>query len=158
MDLSSLKRDQRTAMGVSLQHARVFRQLRRLQALCRLVTMGISSWEARCNRDETWRAIRHAVGFPGRFGMWWGATGLQPPIPCLLPLYCPEPSFVVTLFEGFRTYMAHYEQQLVSCQYQYAKQRRTNLKHVFKDCRADPLPQADTLLDRVAVGVEEVRD
>ena len=31
------------------------------------------------------------------------------------------------------------------------------MAYVFQDCKDDPLPQADTLLDRVEVGVEEVR-
>ena len=53
---------QPTFHGISLQHARFFRQLRRLQSLLRLVTKGVVTINAQLNRDETWKAIRCAAG------------------------------------------------------------------------------------------------
>ena len=145
-------------MGVSLQHARYFRQLRRLQSLCCILQKDTLTWNGTINRDETWRAIRCAVGFPGVFGLWWGRNGLQPTVTAPLPLWCPSLDFLQGLFQGFHQYMQRYEASLISHRYQFAKQRRVNhMSYVFQDCKEDPLPQADTLIDRVAVDVEETR-
>lgn len=144
--------------GVSLQHARFFRQLRRLQALCRALQKGVASWNAKCNCDETWRAIRLAPGFDGGFGLWWGAHGLEPALSGPLPLFCPDLEFSQGLFVGFQGFITRYEQGLISQRYQFAtKRRETNLAHVFRDCKEDPLPQADTLVERLDVPIEEVR-
>lgn len=149
---------QPTYMGVSLQHARYFRQLRRLQSLDRILSKGVTTCNGQLNRDETWRSIRTAVGFPGGFGVWWNSQGLAPALDSLLPLLCPGLDFVRALFLGFQGFVQKYEASLVKQRYQHAKQRRaTKLAHVFQDCRDEPLPQADTLLDRVSVGVEDVR-
>lgn len=76
-------------MGVSVQHARIFRQLRWLQNLCRILQKPSLTWNSRLNRDETWRAIRCAVGFPGGFGVWCQRNGLfgwwSPCVASLLP-------------------------------------------------------------------------
>ena len=77
---------QPTFHGVSLQHARFFRQLRRLQSLARILQKGVSTWTSQINRDETWRAVRMAVGFPGGFGPWWTSNGLVPKLSGPLPL------------------------------------------------------------------------
>ena len=149
---------QPTFMGVSLQHARYFRQLRRLQSLTRILSKGTTTWNGCLNRDETWRAIRMAVGFPGGFGPWWDSNGLQPSLGAPLSLCCPSLEFVQTLFQGFQHFMQKYETSLTSQRYQFAKHRRAQkLSYVFQDCKDDPLPKADVLLDSLHVGVEEVR-
>jgi ribonuclease HI len=110
------------------------------------------------NRDETWKAIRHAAGFSGGFAVWWGQHGLEPQVNVPLPHLCPPLDFAQGLFEGFQQFVHKYERQLASSRYQFASKRRAdNMAYVFQDCKDDPLPQADTLLDRVEVGVEEVR-
>jgi len=145
-------------IGVSLQHARYGKQLRRLQSLVRLLSKGTQTWNACLNRDETWSAIRHASGFPGGFGPWWILQGLQPGLFQELPLICPSVDFVAALFQGFQGFVKQYEATLVSQRYRHAKHRREQkLAYVFQDCKDDPLPQADTLIDRVQVGIEEVR-
>lgn len=144
--------------GVSLQHARFFKQLRRLQSLSRILAKGVTTWSGRVNCDETWRAIRFAAGFPGGFGEWWIAQGLEPRLSGTLPLLCPALDFAQGLFLGFQQFVKRFEQTLISQRYQHAKHRRAQgLAYVFQDCRDEPLPKADTLLDRVEVGVEEVR-
>ena len=146
-------------IGTSLQHARFFRQLRRLQSLCRILVKGVSSFQGKCNLDDTWRAIRCAAGFPGGFGLWWDAHELKPALGGPLPLMCPSLDFAQGLFQGFQTYVRAYERDLTSRRYQHAKARREhNLAYVFQDCKDDPLPKAETLLDRVALSVEEVRE
>ena len=150
---------QPTYMGTSLEHARYFRQLRRLQSLCRALQGGPTTLAGRCNRDETWRAIRRAVGFPGGFGLWWNAQGLTPVLAASLPLVCPPLEFIQGLFQGFQSFVQVYEKELARQRYQHAKHRRaSNLAFVFQDCKDDPLPKADTLIDRVEMQVEEVRE
>ena len=127
-------------------------------SLCCILQKDTLTWNGTINRDETWRAIRCAVGFPGVFGLWWGRNGLQPTVTAPLPLWCPSLDFLQGLFQGFHQYMQRYEASLISHRYQFAKQRRVNhMSYVFQDCKEDPLPQADTLIDRVAVDVEETR-
>ena len=104
---------QPTYLGTSLQHARYFRQLRRLQSLLRVVSKGVTSWTGRCNRDETWRAVRTAAGFPGGFATWWNSNGLLPALASVLPLCCPALDFLQRLFDGFQTFVRHYEQGLI---------------------------------------------
>ena len=150
---------QPTYMGTSLEHARFFRQLRRLQSLCRALHKGPSTLAGRCNRDETWRAIRRAVGFPGGFGLWWNAKGLVPALVVPLPLVCPSLDFIQGLFLGFQSFVQAYERDLARHRYQHAKHRRANnLAFAFQDCKDDPLPKADTLIDRLEAHAEEVRE
>jgi len=146
-------------LGVSLQHARYFKQLRRLQSLCRVLAKGVSTESGQVNRDETWRAIRCAAGFPGGFGLWCVDHGLLPGAGSYLPLTCPHLDVVQALFDGFQTFVRCYEQELARQRYQHARTRRANnLAYVFQDCKDDPLPKADVLLDRVEISVEEVRE
>ena len=146
-------------MGVSLQHARYFKQLRRLQALKQQLSCEAASWNANENRHATWRAIRNAVGFPEGFGIWWHKHDLSPVLPEVLPVLCPSAEVVQKMFEIFQKFVGTYEGQLAQTRYRLAKQRRAeNLNYVFQDCKAEPLPQADTLLDQVEVGIEEVRE
>ena len=144
-------------IGVSLQHARYFRQLRRFQALSQLLRRGTLSFNAQLNRDETWRAIRCSVGFPGGFGPWWSSQQLQPGFASGLPLLCPTSDTVHAMFDSFRLWVQHYEGQLAQGRYRLGKTRRdTKLNYVFKDCQADLPPQVDTLVTRIEVGIAEV--
>ena len=144
--------------GVSLQHARFFRQLRRLQALSQQLQLESLSWTAKLNRDDTWRAIRRAHGFQVGFGLWWQAQKLAPSFPGGLPLVCPAADVVRLMFDSFHQWVKAYESSLAQARYQQGKKRRENsLNFVFRDCRAERPPQVDTLITRVEVGVEEVR-
>ena len=148
--------------GISLQHARFFKQLRRLQALTQLLAKGLDTWHARANAQDTWRAIRTAVGFPGGFVVWWEqhglGLGLAAPATPELPYFLPSYEFVLRMFEGFHSFVKQYEAQLAQKRYHYGKQRRmADMNVVFQDCKAEPPPVVDTLIDRVEVGIEEVR-
>ena len=145
-------------MGISLQHAQYVKQLRRLQSLVRILDKTSLTWNGQLNRDETWKAIRHAAGFPGGFWLWWVTNGLPSGSVSHLPLLCPSVEFVRDLFLAFQDFVQKYERDLARQRYQFATQRRAdNMAYVFQDCRDDPPPTADCLLDRVEVGIEEVR-
>ena len=145
--------------GLSMQHARFFKQLRRLQALKQLLAHGVQSQNAQVNAMETWRAIRAAAGFPGGFGLWWQQNGLSPGLEGLLPYFLPSLEFVRQLFEGFQVFLKKYEAQLAKQRYQFGKNRRqADMNLVFRDCKDGAPPVVDTLLDRVEAVVEEVRE
>lgn len=79
--------------------------------------------------------------------------------PEVLPVSCPALSVVGPMYDSFHAFVVDYDGQLAQMRYRSAKHRRSqNLHYVFKDCKAEPLPQADTLLDTLEVGVEEVRE
>lgn len=145
--------------GVSLQHARYFKQLRRLQALKQQSARATISYQAELNMQDTWRAVRHAPGFGLGFVAWWAEQQLAPQCSQGLPLSCPPSDILAVMFDSFNGFVRKYEAQLAHSRYSFAKRRReSSLNFVFQDCRADPLPQADTLIDRVEAGVEEVRE
>lgn len=144
--------------GVSLQHARFFKQLCRLQALRQLLKAGVTTLNAQVNAHETWRAIRHAAGFPGGFGLWWQQHGLVPALPVGLPYLVPGFDFIQQLFEGFHVFVTKYEADLAQKRYKFGKAKHeVDLNVVSRDCKEGPPPAVDTLLDRVEVAVEEVR-
>eukprot|EP00435_Cladocopium_sp_Y103_P021342 s684_g5.t1 len=150
---------QPTFFGTSLQHARFFKQLRRLQALFQLLQKGLCSWNAQGNAQETWRKIRHAPGFPGGFGLWWNQHGLRPVLATPLSYFLPEVEVVRQLFESFQGFVKKYEGELAQQRVRFGKERRqVDMNLVFRDCKDDPPPTVDTLLDRVEVGIEEVRE
>ena len=145
--------------GVSLQHARYFKQLRRLQALKQQSARATISYQAELKMEDTWRAVRHAPGFGLGFVAWWAEQQLAPQCSQGLPLSCPPSDVLAVMFDSFNGFVRKYEAQLAHSRYSFAKRRReSSLNFVFQDCRADPLPQADTLIDRVEAGVEEVRE
>ena len=125
----------------------------------RILAKASLTWNGQLNRDETWQAIRNAAGFPGGFWPWWILQGLPHGSLPYLPLLCPSEDFVRDLFAAFQGFVTKYERDLARHRYQFATQRRANnIAHVFQDCRDDPPPTADCLIDRVAVGIEEVRN
>ena len=147
-----------TFYGVSLQHARYFKQLRRLQSLRHQQARGVSGFHACMNREDTWRAVRRAPGFPGGFGGWWSANGFLPVFPSGMPLICPSGGELDTMFESMNKWVKAYEAGLAQKRYQFGKQRRAgSLQYVFKDCKTAAPPPVDTLLQRLEVGIDEVR-
>ena len=144
--------------GVSLQHARYFKQLRRLQALSQQRARGNSNLNAGLNREDTWRAVRRAPGFAGGFGSWWSANGFLPVFPSGIPLICPPASVLQDMFDSMNKWVKAYEAELAQKRYQFGKQRRSgSLQYVFQDCKGAAPPPVDTLLQRMEVGIDEVR-
>ena len=99
------------------------------------------------------------LAFLAVLDFWCVDHGLLPGAGSSLSLTCPHHDVVQALFDGFQTFVRRYEQELARQRYQHAKTRRANnLAYVFQDCKDDPLPKADVLLDRVEIPVEEVRE
>lgn len=144
--------------GLSLQHCRWFRQLRRLQALARnLRKQGISSsqFEQRCN---LWCAIKNAKGFGGGFAQWWTAKQLQPVFADGFPFLIPSADTVQQLFESFRKCLRQFEDQLMQHRVRQVKARRkSNLQHVFRDCQKDRPTLVDALITFKQAVIAEIR-
>ena len=144
--------------GLSLQHCRWFRQLRRLQALSRsLSKTGFSHHqiEQRCN---LWCAIKNAKGFGGGFAWWWTRQQLTPNFSGSFPYLVPSADEVHAMFLSFRQILRKFEQSLMNNRVQKAKEKRkNNLQHVFQDCQRDRPNLVDALVSSHQGIVTEVR-
>ena len=110
--------------GLSLQHCRWFRQLRRLHALTRNLEKAGNShaqFEQRCN---LWSAIRNASGFSGGFANWWFTQQLEPRFSQGFPYLIHTSAEVRSMFESFRCILRKFEADLMQHRIQKAKNRR----------------------------------
>lgn len=97
--------------GPSKPHAHWFRQLRRLQAYCRLVDRPEMTPAQLIQQRELWQAVRQAAGFGGSFTHWWSLHGIGlPGAPSSVPDFPPAmrkltPSLIVSghVFETWNT-------------------------------------------------------
>ena len=144
--------------GLSLQHCRWFRQLRRLQALSRsLFKAGYSHHQIE-QRANLWVAVKNAKGFGGGFAWWWTCQKLAPQFPSGFPYLVPSAEEVQTMFLSFRQELKNFEHSLMHSRVQKAKlKRKHNLQHVFQDCQRDRPSLVDALVSSHQGTVAEVR-
>ena len=143
--------------GLSLKHNRWFRQLRRLQALSRLVQAPLATAEASAHCKSVWRAIRFAPGFDAGFGIWWSQNVPEMLFPLGLPLEVPSAEQVQQMFGCFSRIVRRFEQKLVSSRRQAAVDRRANDPHaVFRDCAKEQPSKVDALVQQTSLPIEHV--
>ena len=149
--------DQPQYMGVSLQHNRWFRQLRRLQALARNVhKQGVTSHQVE-QRYHLWHSIRNSVGFAGGFARWWQTEKLAPNFPNGLPLVLPQESELHLMCESFRVRLRQFETSLEQKRKGSARaKRRSDLSYVFRDCQKEKPPLVDALIQTNYGTIESV--
>ena len=135
--------------GFHVQHARWFRQLRRLQNYC--------LW--RKSHDPTrlgsvthglglWRSIRLASGFAPSFAAWWpGRKYRCPSDPLVVPDVLPDHPTAVAIFDAFQCEVRELERALLAATRARRKaQRAKDPNLIFHDLRR-PAPQpVETLL------------
>jgi len=146
--------------GLSLQHNRWFKQLRRIQALKQVLQSSRTQTTdlSRAALGETWRSIRRAPGFPGGFVKWWEVQQLKPELPPGEVLHCPSADTVQAMFQTFHQVVKDFEVRLASQRRTQAKQRRTHeLRYVFSDCKGEAPASVETMIGFVQAEVEEVR-
>ena len=141
--------------GQSVKHAQWVRQVRRLQAFCRLLT---SDAEVAIPIAETWGAICRAKGFFPDFPAWWGTMEFKVDA---APVSCPEgpPEKVVALamLDSMILATRDFEAALMKQSRQYAKFRREqNPNLVFMDIKPPVVPGVDLLLQPIKALIEEV--
>ena len=144
--------------GQSVQHNRWFKQLRRLQALHRIVDH--ASQTQHVHRAEIWRAIRHAPGFAGGFSAWWANRFPDGQFSRGLPLIVPSQETVTSLYHTFRLEVRTFEKQLRKVVVHDAKQRRKqDIGLIFRDCPKEQPSMVDSLVDsRVGTIADIVED
>ena len=144
--------------GLSLQHCRWFRQLRRLQALARSLAKNGSAhsqFEQRCN---LWCAIKNAKGFGGGFAFWWTRSNLTPVFPGVFPYLIPSAHLVHEMYQSFPQHLRDFEANLMKHRVHNARKRRSaNLQHVFHDCQKDRPSLVDALITSRQAVIAEVR-
>lgn len=141
--------------GYSLQHCHFFKQLRRLEALKRMMQSSKRSELHGLKRVELWRTIRHAAGFPQGFGKWWHDY-ITAPFQ-YLPLTVPSLAEVIEMFEHFNSFVRKFEDQLIRCRVNQAKQsRQKDLNMVFRDCQQSKPEKVDTLVISTTAEVDDI--
>ena len=122
--------------GISLHHSRWFRQLRKLQELCRLLrSKKVDALEDRVRC--AWGSIRRSPGFCPDFATWWLTCHFKVNgAPQVLPVCPPDVISAAAIHASFCLAVRDLEQQLKKQCTGYAKLRRAlqpNL--VFQDIR-----------------------
>ncbi len=141
--------------GQSKHHTFVFRQLRRINALVRLLRSKSSNPSHRVKTLEVWMAIGNAPGFGSSFSTWWatefGSTML------VFPEALPSLPEAELIFDLFKPWVDDYERKLKAKRLQFAKDRRKNdVKFVFQDIADDPSGKVDTLVFARELAVEAI--
>ena len=140
--------------GASLLHGRWFRQLRRLQALSRMLSVDTVTDANREKICELWSVVRNATGFKGGFCRWWSDR-----FPASAPLGLSPPACEVALqmFQDFKHEVRNFERQLQAARGRHAKEIRSSQPNlIFKDCARDAPEVLDTLVQETVADVEQV--
>ena len=141
--------------GQSVKHAQWVRQVRRLQAFCRLLTSGA---EVPIPIAETWGAICRAKGFFPDFPTWWGTMEFKVnAAPASCPGCPPEKVVALAMLDSMILATREFEAALMKQSRQYAKFRREqNPNLVFMDVKPPVVPGVDLLLQPIKALIEEV--
>lgn len=143
--------------GLSLQHNRWFRQLRRLQALVRLLTKMPDHPHLAEHCKDVWRAIRFAPGFGLGFWVWWNQNVQHCPYPDGFPLEVPQVEQAQQMFDCFAKVVRQFEQRLIASRRQHAVARSAKNPHsVFHDCAKEQPAKVDSLIEQVQLPIEAV--
>ena len=139
--------------GVSLQHIRWVRQLRRLESFSR-TTDEFKSLSQVTHRQREWRAILTAPGFPRGFVSWWKTQShVIPGIPSEIPIDPPSQHTSQLLRLGLEGFVQQLESILnLQSLNQARKERIANPRLIFRDIKPARTPMVEVLdLSRTAV-------
>ena len=144
--------------GISVQHSRWFRQLRRLQSYQRWAS---SSKASQCPGDQgvsLWKSILDATGFQPSFASWWISRTYHCPDDVeVIPEFPPLPDVALRIFHAFLIEVRSLEQKLQQAQRASAKHRReVDPNLIFKDIRRPPALPVETLVENTTTRVAHV--
>ena len=144
--------------GISVQHSRWFRQLRRLQSYHRWAS---SSKVSQCPGDQgvaLWKSILEVTGFQPSFASWWiSRTYHCPDDVMVIPEFPPLPDVALKIYHAFLTEVRSLEQKLQQAQRASAKHRReVDPNLIFKDIRRPPALPVETLVENATTRVVHV--
>ena len=135
--------------GVSCQHAKWFKQLRRLQSFC--------AWTSTQNRSHArnpfhevmlWQSILQATGFSPSFSPWWPSRLYRCPqdVP-FIPQTTPSAAIALSIYHAFLVEVRALETQLQAAKLAHAKGRRDRSPNlIFKDVGKPFAQPVETLL------------
>ena len=147
--------------GFSVQHARWFRQLRRLQAFCAWRKSNQASWtslQQSLHGVDLWNSIRNASGFQPSFECWWPGRSYHGPFdPAVLPVWPPDFEVASAIYDAMLCEVRLLEDRLNSAR----KAKRTHDRHlepnlVFRDVRRAPAAPVESLLHTAQSTIAEV--
>ena len=135
--------------GVSVQHARWFKQLRRLQSYLRWacspkVCLGGPSDQG----ISLWQSILEASGFAPNFSCWWTSRVYRCPgdIPSI-PVYPLNPEVALQIYHSLLAETRALEQKLLQARQAVAKHKReVDPNVIFKDVRRPVALPVETLV------------
>ena len=143
--------------GHSLKHCQLFKQLRRLEALKKMIHSNSTQPLHHVKKVELWQAIRNAAGFHQGFCFWWSEHSTSNLVHLPIPL--PTPTEAIDLFDQFQAFVRDFEAKLIRCRVAEAKQRRQqDLNMVFRDCQQAKPEKVDTLVISQTAEVAEIRE
>ena len=143
--------------GLSLQHARWFRQLRKLQEYCRLLkSKKVVQLSDRIS--AAWGSIQRSPGFHPDFGSWWSQCQFKVNgAPIAFPLCPPDVACACAIHASFTLAVRDLEKTLRNQCTGYAKLRRAlqpNL--VFQDIRVASAEGVNLLIQPLQAEVQAV--
>ncbi len=134
--------------GVNTQHARWFKQLRRLQSYTRWCTSSTLGSAGYLHGIELWRAILRAPGFYPAFSTWWLHRHYRCPTDvAIIPEFPPCASVATNIYEALLAETRALEVSLRQAGLAVAKHKReTNPNTIFQDVRRPAALPVETLL------------
>ena len=137
-----------TFFGISLQHTRWFRQLRRLESYKRMTDQD-RTLQQKIQQDRVWRSILKSTGFPFGFRKWWCLTvAPYAGAPTEIPVTPPSQGTATIIYDIFEVQVKLLEQQLLQNLTQKAVQNRINNPNkIFEDIRKPCTNPVQTLAE-----------
>ncbi len=133
--------------GSSWTHARMFRQVRRLQSYVRLSRSGSSSPSCIEHKVSLWRSIVNASGFSPNFRCWWKERSASWGVVAFIPTDPPSVDVAVCIFEVVKQSTREFEQCLIKHRSYVGKLKRGHdMAGVYAAVRRDPPVAVDVLL------------
>ncbi len=144
--------------GSSWTHARMFRQVRRLQSYVRLTRSGSCVSTCVEHKVSLWRAIVGASGFSPNFQTWWTDRAASWGVVADIPRDPPTHEVAVCIFEVVQNVTREFEQSLIKHRNYAGKLKRGHdMASVYAAVRRD-LPAPVELLLHCRQGVVSAVD
>ena len=145
--------------GVSTQHAKWFKQLRRLQSYCRWISSKDSA-QGFCPAHGIllWHSILNSSGFTTTFEAWWPTRLYRCPHDVVeIPTVAPNFSEACSIYNAFLVEVRALESHLLAAKQAVARCRREhNPALIFKDIRKPFAQPVETLLETKKTQVSSI--
>lgn len=145
--------------GFSVQHARQFKQLRRLQNYCRWVDQHHPAHgHVRLHGIGLWNSILKAPGFVPTFAEWWESRQYVCPLdPLHMPQFCPEPSVAHLIYDAVYAEVRLLERNLLAAKKSHRRHQHEADRHlIFRDVARTPAAPVESLLHSVKAEIASV--